>query len=359
MIQNRKSILQAIDECDQLGRDTFLKTYGYGPAQSYFLVHDGKKYDSKAIVGVAYGYENPTEGPLNAGDFSGGSATVQGWLEEVGFEIEVIAQNASVNKAYIMTWNPTKWTWDDDEFDEIVQRTTAGEIIAERWSTGNNGSILAGERVFLLRQATERGIIGAGHTTSEVYQAPHWDGSGKQARYVQADWETILSVEDVLPIEALENARLGVKWNYVLASGNSVPTQSVESLEALWREHLAVLGRSIDRLPNEVVAPARYIEGAVRTVSVNAYERSPAARQACINHWGLNCAVCGFSFAAVYGDLGDGFIHVHHLRDLASIGEEYQVDPIADLRPVCPNCHAMLHRETPAMSIETLKDILK
>ena len=61
----------------------------------------------------------------------------------------------------------------------------------------------------------------------------------------------------------------------------------------------------------------------------------------------------------VYGDMGDGFIHVHHLKDLATIGEEYEVDPIEDLRPVCPNCHAMLHRTVPAMSIEDLRAIFE
>jgi predicted HNH restriction endonuclease len=92
---------------------------------------------------------------------------------------------------------------------------------------------------------------------------------------------------------------------------------------------------------------------------VNSYERNPAARRACIAHYGTGCSVCGFNFGQVYGDLGEGYIHVHHLRDLATIGTEYEVDPIADLRPVCPNCHAMLHRETPAMSIEELKEIIE
>lgn len=84
MIQHRESVLQSIEEFDRLGRDGFLDRYGYGPARSYFLVHEGNQYDSKAIVGVAYGYENPDEGPMAAEDFSGGAATVQGWLEDLG-----------------------------------------------------------------------------------------------------------------------------------------------------------------------------------------------------------------------------------------------------------------------------------
>jgi 5-methylcytosine-specific restriction protein A len=61
------------------------------------------------------------------------------------------------------------------------------------------------------------------------------------------------------------------------------------------------------------------------------------------------------TFGDVYGPLGDGYIHVHHLVEVSSIGTEYVVDPVRDLRPVCANCHAMLHRQSPALSIDTLK----
>lgn len=102
------------------------------------------------------------------------------------------------------------------------------------------------------------------------------------------------------------------------------------------------------------------VEGQVRTRSSKIYERDRGARLECINHWGWQCHVCKFDFATVYGDLGEGFIHVHHLRPLGEIGEAHILDPVTDLRPVCPNCHAMLHRCIPALSIEALKSrILK
>jgi 5-methylcytosine-specific restriction protein A len=74
--------------------------------------------------------------------------------------------------------------------------------------------------------------------------------------------------------------------------------------------------------------------------------------------FGRPLTVCGFDFGQVYGSIGDGFIHVHHLRELASIGQEYVVDQIADLRPVCTNCHAMLHSIQPALTIEKLWAII-
>ncbi|WP_321941654.1 HNH endonuclease [Paraburkholderia tropica] len=101
-----------------------------------------------------------------------------------------------------------------------------------------------------------------------------------------------------------------------------------------------------------------FFEGATRQVLVNQYERDPHARSACIRHWGTACYVCAFDFLKAYGDIGRGFIHVHHLTDIASIGTEYKVDPHADLRPVCPNCHAMLHTQRPAIDIDELKSLL-
>ncbi len=99
-------------------------------------------------------------------------------------------------------------------------------------------------------------------------------------------------------------------------------------------------------------------EGASETVSVNVYERNTAARNKCIQHHGAVCCVCNFDFERVYGEIGIGFIHVHHIVPLHQIGESYVVDPIKDLRPVCPNCHAMLHRKNEVMTVDTLKKLI-
>ncbi|MCA9449995.1 MAG: HNH endonuclease [Candidatus Omnitrophica bacterium] len=111
-------------------------------------------------------------------------------------------------------------------------------------------------------------------------------------------------------------------------------------------------------LPEEVPDRGSYSEGAKRIVTINAYERSATARAACIANHGLACSVCGFDFERTYGELGAGFIHVHHIVPIASIGDKYVVDPIADLVPVCPNCHAMIHRVEPPLTISQLKEHL-
>jgi 5-methylcytosine-specific restriction protein A len=104
--------------------------------------------------------------------------------------------------------------------------------------------------------------------------------------------------------------------------------------------------------PDEV--PNTVIEGARKQVLVNIYERKASARDKCIDHWGLRCVACDFDFLKQYGELGRGFIHIHHLTPLSQIAESYVLDPVDDLRPVCPNCHAMIHRTNPACSIEDL-----
>lgn len=110
--------------------------------------------------------------------------------------------------------------------------------------------------------------------------------------------------------------------------------------------------------PDEIPDAEKIIEGAKKSVVVNTYERDPNARKACIKHWGCYCSACGLNFKERYGDLGSDFIHVHHLKPISEIGNEYELDPVNDLRPVCPNCHAMIHRAYPILSIEELKSVL-
>jgi len=111
------------------------------------------------------------------------------------------------------------------------------------------------------------------------------------------------------------------------------------------------------KLPEEIKEDGIY-EGAKKQITVNIYERDSKARQLCIEKYGYSCFVCNFDFEKNYGEVGKNFIHVHHLKPLSEIRETYKVNPIEDLRPVCPNCHAMLHKRNPAYTINELKDIL-
>ena len=100
-------------------------------------------------------------------------------------------------------------------------------------------------------------------------------------------------------------------------------------------------------------------EGALVEVKANKYERNRKAREKCIELKGRKCLVCGRDFEETYGEIGKGFIHVHHLVPTSSIGKEYQLDIEKDLAPVCPNCHYMLHRKNPPYTIEQLRRMMQ
>lgn len=204
-LSDPKAVLKAIGEYDRLGQDAFLKRYGFGKARNFILLHAGRRYDSKAIVGAAYGHQFSE--PLKSTDFSGGLATVVPLLGRLGFKVVAL---------------------------DVNDNTVA------------------------------------------------------------------------LPEE--------------------VP-------ESMW-------------------------EGGKRTVTVNAYERSPEARAQCIEAHGSSCAICGFDFGRTYGDNFHGFIHVHHKTPVSKVGARYEVDPRKDLIPVCPNCHAVIHYGNETRSIEDVKLLL-
>jgi len=107
--------------------------------------------------------------------------------------------------------------------------------------------------------------------------------------------------------------------------------------------------------PDELPEGISYREGLAREIQVNAFERNPMARAACIAHYGPICQVCHLKFGDKYGPIGEGFIHVHHCIPIASIGVEYELNPIVDLVPVCPNCHAMMHRREPPYSVSEMR----
>ena len=155
-----------------------------------------------------------------------------------------------------------------------------------------------------------------------------------------------------------ESAR-GTINHWARGTGN-LPDDFAKAIEEITSQTIKLLiGFDTVVYPDEITHDVNLFEGAKKEVSVNAYERNYSARIKCIEHYGYDCSVCGFNFKSIYGDIGANFIHVHHIKDIALMGGSYSVNPIEDLRPVCPNCHAMLHKEKPAISIEKLKAKVK
>jgi len=151
------------------------------------------------------------------------------------------------------------------------------------------------------------------------------------------------------------------KWWTVLATGQySDRDDFVWTLRSEVAAALEVCGlRKLGlRTADEAGTERALTEGAFREILVNAYERNPVAKARCLEFYGHDCAICGVNFRKRYGQAAEGLIHVHHLRQLCDIGQEYEVDPIQDLRPVCPNCHAVIHLADPPYTIEQVQALL-
>lgn len=102
----------------------------------------------------------------------------------------------------------------------------------------------------------------------------------------------------------------------------------------------------------------KFLEGGLSRVEVNKYERNPVNRELCLAANGYICKICGFDFEKKYGRIGYHFIHVHHEVPVSESDTAYEIDPVNDLIPVCPNCHAMLHQSDPPYKPEELKMII-
>lgn len=110
--------------------------------------------------------------------------------------------------------------------------------------------------------------------------------------------------------------------------------------------------------PSENHVPI-HTEGAKKKVTVNSYERDSKARQKCLEHFGYNCAVCEMNFKDRYKGIEGNPIHVHHLNPISESNGERKVDPLEDLIPVCPNCHAVIHSNPGLYSIGEAKEMLQ
>jgi 5-methylcytosine-specific restriction enzyme A len=111
--------------------------------------------------------------------------------------------------------------------------------------------------------------------------------------------------------------------------------------------------------PGREVSDPALTEGEVHQVILTVRERNPDARRLCIEHYGATCRVCGMDFLATYGEEARGCVQVHHIDPPADSEGEREVDPVNDLNPVCPNCHAVIHRRRPPFTIDEVRDMLE
>lgn len=225
------------------------------------------------------------------------------------------------------------WSWSFVNHEErfvifgvwdVHDEAGRGLIFSEEWALGGNGK-----------------------------RSPSWPQSREHIRLVEEEEYKLTVFKMIKAPEDPENP--GGPWKIA----DFTPRLEHRNLQRIGDDWFSVSEGGSSWLPEEVLSSEALIEGATTQVLVNRYERNAAARAKCIAFYGAECAVCGFNFESRYGELGKGYIHVHHIVPLAQIRGEYEVDPIRDLLPVCANCHAMIHSTRPERTIEQMKLLLQ
>lgn len=160
--------------------------------------------------------------------------------------------------------------------------------------------------------------------------------------YEKSQMGKFFDLELVEEVDSI-NLSLELLMRHGLKTAPQGPIRINEELESYLSSAFNLANNEV--FPEVLDSSIDIYEGLKKQISVNKYERSALARARCIEAHGCVCKVCSFSFEEKYGELGKEFIHVHHVTPIHTIGENYKIDFIKDLVPVCPNCHAMLHRK--------------
>jgi len=265
-------------------------------------------------------------------------------------------KHGASRRTFLFTWNPKRWHWDDLP-QAIYEANVEGQYL-DKWSCGVTRNISVGDRAFLIRLGTPpKGMIGSGTVVSEPFEGAHWNAEKAEQGIKVYRVNILFDVLSDIPIldeKVLSSGGLADHNWYPQASGTLIPENVAKHLEAIWSKATAT---TYETPPVDEI-PSLHNEGKKSSRLVTTYERKPEVREECLRYHGRICKVCGLDFEVRYGEIGRGFIHVHHIVPVSEIGKEHQVDPIKDLLPVCPNCHAMLHMRTPPLSVEQLKEMM-
>ena len=149
-------------------------------------------------------------------------------------------------KTWLFTWNPKRWLWDDKYHGYLEMKHQISQVGRSfaTWSCGMNKSIIAGDRIFLIRLGVEpRGIIASGYAATDVFEGPHWDheraAAGDSCRRIFIEFDKILDAENetIVPIDLLKSKFPSVSWSSQ-SSGIEIPLSVAMDVESIWRERI-------------------------------------------------------------------------------------------------------------------------
>ena len=242
--------------------------------------------------------------------------------------------------------------WD---FRAVVERVKECGTAVERWGLNERPDAGPGTEAWLLLQGANEagsGLVGHGLVASEPCRLPGGvPGTGEWS--ITVAFDALLPLGDQIRPGVLVDALPVDHWPE--AGGPSLvalPPSYEPALRRLWRD----CGPTTPG-PQEV-AGGTLPPDAVSTIQVSRYERDPDARRICLAFHGTSCAACGFSFESAYGGPATEAVAVHHVVPPERLGAGYQLDPVADLVPLCPNCHAIAHSVSPPRTVSELRSII-
>lgn len=254
--------------------------------------------------------------------------------------------------AVVLGWNPaTAFGAGPGRADYRMAASTVHDtgLFGTRWRVGRGQRLDPGTDVWLFAQGRHgRGLLGHGVVAS----APQ-PGAALPARLgllAGIVFDLLLPPGDALPAEGLAESVPGVNWNAVRSTGTVVPVSAETGLRTVWTKFLRARPVPADWLAAAdptLPLPGSLPQDSLRSVGINRYEHDPDAVRQCVAFHGTSCAACGLSMEQMYGPAGAAFVQVHHIVPPAAISPDYMLDPVADLIPLCPNCHAIAHRGAP------------
>lgn len=324
----KKDVKEAIAEFDEIGRDAFLQKYGFGKSRGYFLKFNGKKYDSKAIIGAAHGFAFPKDGPLTPYDFGGGEGRVIPILEKLGFKHEGPARNPD-------------WTR-----DELI--VALDFYIKNRLKIPGKTSI----QIKQLSKTISQIAIRVGARQSETLRNPA--GVYMKLMNLRAHDPDYTSEGK----KGLDRGNKDEKfiWQQFGDDHDRLSKVADAICAGLTEDIDFAVDPDVD--DDEQDAP----EGRVLTKQHRVRERDSKItkrkkKQFLSQHGRLFCEACEFDFAEVYGERGAEFIECHHTKPVSQMkaGDKTKM---SDLVLLCSNCHRMVHRRAPWLSMDALRRVL-
>ena len=311
----------AMARFDEMGRDEFLRTYGFGPARKFWLTADGKRYDSKAIVGVAWGIQNSRGLTwLSAEDFSGGEATVRRKLESLGFSvIDATSLTPRPQQTWIFQGNPT--VFDVSGFlatlprdflwlaNQQARRMSPGDKVFIWQAIGNgdrarSGIVAEAEIIEPARQQADDPRSQAFWRSADTARNATELAERVRLRLLSVAKENNIFQRDVmardpvlgkLPILTLRNST-----NFLLT------TEQSELLEAVWSDIQQVRLGVADETPPSIARPAVevdieavqkdiLIDATTRAALIDARRGQGAFRRKLLHRWRDACAATGIA----------------------------------------------------------------